>query len=139
MQHGDLAVYVRPRAVIVVEGVLCQVQPIKVKPRFRREQDRGYHISWNEIPLKRCVYLKDQWPETALDFITFVSEEFLETAVDFLNETRIAFDLCHYQPFDRFTAALRFQNDVMRVYDSDPARLDQYGQKGMAVVRGNDF
>jgi len=139
MQHGDLAVFVRPRAVVVVEGVLAQVQPITEKKRFRKERDRGYHISWNEIPLKRCVYLKDNWPETALDFVTFVSEDFLDTVVDFLNETRIPFDICHYQPFDRFTQSLRYQNDVMRVYDSDPTRLDQYGQKGVQVVRGNDF
>ena len=131
MEHGDLAIHIQPRAIVIIEGVLAQVHPIKEQRLLRRERVSGYHISWNEIPLKRCIYLKERWPDTALEFVTFVSEDLLETALDFLNGTRI--------PFEKFCMSLRYQPDVQTVFDSDMERLMQYGQRGVAVVRGDDF
>lgn len=139
MQDGDLASYNRPRTVIVIEGVLAQVTPITEKRRFRADRERGYHINWYDVPLKRCAYMKQHWPETAQDFVTFISEQFLDTALAFLSETHIPFDMAAFIPFNSFTQTLRYQDDVIRVFDSDPDRLDRYGQKGVAVVPGNDF
>jgi hypothetical protein len=139
VERGDLAVNVRPRAVVVIEGVLAQVFPITEKKLMRRERARGYNINWNEIPLKRCIYLKDWWPDTAIDFVTFISEDFLEVAATFLDETRIPFDAIYYRDFGQFCQSLRYQPDIQTVYDSDQDRLDHYGQRGIAVIRGEDF
>lgn len=140
MQHGDLEEWSRPRYVIVIEGVLCDVVPIMSDKRFMRaEKVTGYHINWHEVPLKRAVFMKDKFPDNAMDLITFISPEFLDTAAEFLNEARIPYDTVRYQSMERFTATLRFQSDVTAIYDSDPGRLDQYGQKGIAVQRGMDF
>jgi len=139
VQHGDLAIHIQPRAIVVIEGVLAQVHPIREQKLLRRERVTGYHIAWNEIPLKRCIYLKERWPDTALELVTFVSADLLETCLDFLSDTRIPYDGASYQPFDKFCNSLRYQQDVQTVFDSDMERLQSYGQKGVAVLRGEDF
>lgn len=139
MQDGDLQEWNRPRYVIVIEGVLCDVQPITEKKRLRSEKVTGYHINWHEVPLKRAVFMKERFPGNAMDLLTFIGEEFVDTAAEFLNDARIPYDTVSYQPWERFTSTLRFQHDLLAIYDSDPGRLDQYGQKGTAVQRGMDY
>lgn len=141
MQDGDLELWTRPRYVVVLEGVLCAARPIEQKGRFRKSATRitGYHINWHEVPLKRLVYLKEQWPDTAQDIVTFISQEFLDDAIEFLDAARIQYDNVGYQSFNRFCATLRFQPDIKGIYDSDQGRLNQYGQLGVAVQRGFDF
>lgn len=139
MQHGDLALHIQSRAVIVIEGVLCQVTPIVEKKRFRDEKVTGYHINWHEVPLKRCIYMKEHWPDTAQDFVTFISSDFLDTALEFLDTAHIPYDAAMYATLEHYANLLRYQNDVIKVFDSDFDRLDRFGQKGVAVVRGYDF
>lgn len=139
MQHGDLDEWTRPRYLIVIEGVFCSATPITHKRRFRAEQTTGYHINWYEVPLKRAMFMKDHYPNNAMDLITFISEEFLDDALHFLIEARIPYDSAEYMTMQRFTSTLRFQQELMTIYDSDPGRLDQFGQKGHQVTRGMDF
>ena len=40
------------------------------------------------------------------------------------------YDEIRYTPLDTFTGTLRYKPDIQSVYDSDPARLDRFGQLG---------
>jgi hypothetical protein len=138
MQQGDLEQWTVPRWIVVIEGVLCNVIPIEKKKRFRDPQISGYHINWHDVPLKRMVYLKSKWPEASLEVVTFIPDV-LDTMVEFMDEAQIPYDKASYSRFDQFCSMMRFQNDLQKVYDSDIARLDRYGQYGVAVNRGMDF
>lgn len=139
MQNGDLELWTRPRYVVVIEGVLCHVEPVTRQRRLRRDEITGYNAQWYDVPLKRLLYMKDRWPNTAQDLITFISQEFCDQAADFLEEAGLQYDDIRYRQFRDFTGTLRYKPDIQSVYDSDPARLDQYGQLGHAVVPGEDI
>ena len=139
MQNGDLQLWTRPRYIVVVEGVLCRVDPVVKERRFREDKVTGFNIQWYDVPLKRLLYLKDRWPDTGQDLVTFISQDFADQAASFLDECGMQYDDIRYQSLSNFTTVLRYQRDVQGVYDSDPARLDRYGQLGHAVVAGEDF
>jgi len=139
MERGDLELWTRPRYVVVVEGVLCRADPVLKPRRLRRDEVIGFNIQWYDVPLKRLLYMKDRWPNTAQDLITFVSQEFCDQAADFLDEAGMQYDEISYRTFDSFVTTLRYKPDIQSVYDSDPARLDRYGQLGHAVVPGEDI
>jgi hypothetical protein len=138
MQQGDLQLWTVPRWIVVLEGVLCNVVPITKKRKLREPAIVGYHINWHDTPLKRMVYLKEQWPENSLEIVTFIPD-FIDTALEFLDAAQIPYDKASYSRFDQFCSVMRFQPDLQKVYDSDVARLDRYGQYGVAVNRGMDF
>jgi len=140
MQGGDLEAAVSERLVIIIEGVLCNVTVIEEKRKFRGgSRITGYHINWYETPLKRLVFIKDRFPQFQIEAVTFISLEFLEEASSFLLDALIPIDSAEYVPFDRFAYGLRFQDTLRAIYDSDPARLDRYGQLGVQVQAGKDF
>jgi hypothetical protein len=139
MQDGDLELWNRPRYIVVVEGVLCRVDTVIQSRRLRADKVTGYNASWYDVPIKRLLYLKDRWPDTGQDLVTFVSQDFADQAASFLDEVGLQYDEINYRKFSDFTTTLIFQRDVQAVYDSDPARLDRYGQLGHAVVAGEDF
>lgn len=139
MRQGDLELWNVPRWIVVLEGVLCSVTPIEKKKRLRGSRISGYHINWHDVPLKRLVYLKEHWPDTAMEIVTFISQDFLDQALDFLEQAQIPYDKASYMGFAQFCSLMRFQADLQKVYDSEPARLQRYGQYGVAVQRGFDF
>lgn len=139
MEKGDLALWTRPRYVVVIEGVLCRVEPVVKSRRFRSDVTTGFNVQWYDVPLKRLLYMKDRWPDNAQDLVTFISQEFCDQAADFLDEAQIQYDAIRYREFHQFTSTLRYQPDIQTVYDSDPARLDHFGQLGHGVVPGEDI
>jgi hypothetical protein len=139
MQNGDLELWTRPRYLVVIEGVLCRVEPVTRVRRWRAPAISGYNVQWYDVPLKRLMYMKDRWPETAQNLITFQSQEFCDQAAEFLDEAGLPYDEIQYRGFSSFITTLRYQRDLQAVYDSDPARLDRYGQLGHAVVAGEDL
>ena len=139
MQDGDLAVTVRPRNVVVLEGVLATVIPVVQHRRLREDVVTGYHFHWHEVPMKRCWYNKTKYPDYALDIVTFVSEEATEDAAQFLMSINFPHDTIEYHDFRHWTSYLSYQSDVQVVYDSDQERLDHYGQLGRSVIQGGDF
>lgn len=139
MEHGDLATSVRPRTVVVLEGVLATVTPIERARRMRRSEITGHNIHWYDLALKRCVTNKRRWPDYALDVVTFLDQQVCDDAADFLLRINFPLDHIAFEPFAAFVATLPYQGDVQAVFDSDPQRLDRYGQLGKAVTRGEDF
>ena len=140
MERGDLELWTRPRYVVVIEGVLCRVEPVVRMHRWpRRDEVTGYNASWYDVPLKRLLFMKDRWPGTAQELVTFVSQEFCDQASEFLEDAGLQHDEIRYRPIEAFIATLRYQRDIQSVYDSDPSRLDRYGQLGHAVVPGEDI
>lgn len=139
MEKGDLALWTRPRYVVVIEGVLCHVDPVLSDSRWRRHKVVGHNVQWYDVPIKRLLYMKDRWPNTAQDLVTFIDGPFLEQAVSFLDDVGLQYDSATHEKLDQFSQLLRYKQDVQAVYDSDPTRLDGYGQMGRAVLPGEDF
>jgi len=140
MQNGDLATHFREELIVILEGVLCQVTVNEEpKRRFRRQQPATYHINWHELPLKRMVTIKERWPDYELNVVTFISPRLADEAAEFLDLIDAPYDSISYQGMGSFTGSLRYRPHVRAVYDCDPQRLDNYGQLGRAVVRGEDF
>lgn len=139
MEQGDLALSVRPRCVLIIEGVLCHAIPIERERRWRKPEITGYHIHWYDIPLKRLYWMKERYPTTDFDLVSFISSEFVDEAAVFLNEAMIPFDQIRYQSLGTFLSVIKFQNDLKAVYDSDWDRLVRYGQLGVSVLPGEDW
>ena len=74
-----------------------------------------------------------------MDIVTFISPNLADEAAEFLDEAQIPYSSIRYQGFDSFTNTLRYKTHLRSIYDSDPNRLDHYGQVGIAVVKGEDF
>jgi hypothetical protein len=139
MEKGDLGLWSRPRIVVVIEGVLARVTPITRSRRFRSDEVTGYNAIWHDVPTKRLLYMKDRWPNVGQDLVTFISQDFCDQAAQYLDDIGFQFDEIQFRSLSDFTATLRYRQDIHSVYDSDPARLDRYGQLGHAVVPGEDF
>ena len=141
MEQGDLAVSIRPSYTIVLEGVLAEVIPITRNRRFRGEQTTGYNLHWLDIPLRRLATLKRRFPQIIVDLVTYIDQDVADDAAQFLNGANIPYDSISYMRLPTLIAILPFQDEagLQAVYDSDPDRLDQYGQLGRAVIKGEDW
>jgi hypothetical protein len=141
MEGGDLATSVRPRIVVVLEGVLASISEIEEPSRFlRRPKVTGYNLHWHDAPLKRLVTMKTLYPNTGIDVVTFISQDVADDAADFFNRINLAVsDSVEYHPFLPWSSALRYQTNIGMIVDSDEDRLNSYGQLGRAVTRGMDW
>ena len=139
MENGDLAVSVRPRIVVVLEGVLATVTQLTEHRRLRGDKVTGYNVEWYDTPLKRIAYLRRNWPQTGIDVVTFVADDVCDLAAEFFDRAMIPIDTTEYWRLDEFTSILPFQDDIAQILDSNEDRLDRYGQLGRAVLLGQDF
>jgi hypothetical protein len=141
MQHGDLATWYRPQMVVVMEGVLCDVDPVtETRGRIRKHDVIvGYDLSWHEIPLKRMIYLAHRWEDADIVIVTFTSPAVAERGMDYLDKANVPYRSLEYHNFDEWTGLLKYQPEVVTIYDSDFERVQRYGQKGTIVHRGEDF
>lgn len=141
MQDGDLAEFHQERLIVVLEGVLALVAPEKqAVGRWRRRVETvAYHVLWHEVPLKRLVMINERHPEFDVEILTFHDPTLADQAAEFLDQAGIPYGSVRYQAYATFTQLLRYQRNIRTIYDSDPDRLDDYGQLGTAVVRGQDF
>lgn len=139
MEHGDLAVFVRPHYIIVLEGVLATVDPVIESRRFRSDKTTGYNIHWLDTPLRRLASNKRRFPEVGAEIVTFISDEVADQAAEFLDSVPVDYDSLHYVAFDQFRTLLPYREGLQVVYDSDEGRLNRYGQMGREVTRGEDF
>ena len=99
----------------------------------------GWDLRWYETPLKRMVYISDNYPDLAVEIITFLNEEVANFAAEFLNDVPIPYSEVRYQEWPHFTSALPYQKGITQILDSDSDRLDRYGQLGRAVLLGGDI
>jgi hypothetical protein len=139
MEHGDLAVSVRPHYVIVLEGVLATVEDITSERRFRPDKVVGINVSWHDLALRRFVTLQRQYPDVGAEVITFTRQSVADFVGDYFAQASIPYSSLSYQPFDTWVSLLPFRDGLQAVYDSDPDRLDRYGQIGKQVLKGEDF
>ena len=140
MENGDLSGWAVPRLVAVLEGVLVDVDVATSKGRFGREKVTGVNWTWLDIPLKSLVQMKRRFPDVAVDIVTFLGQESADRAGDFLGRYGIDdFNDVYSAGFDEWCWALSFRPEIVQVYDSDMERLNNYGQRGIAVVKGSPF
>lgn len=125
--------------VVVLEGVLVDIDEVIGKGRFGRTKVQGYNWSWLEVPLKNMVSVKRRFPDTSVDVVTFLSEEAADNAANFFSRYDIAVNDVYYADFKEWCWALSLKPEIVVVYDSDTERLHHYGQRGYAVVKGRPW
>ena len=139
MEQGDLALSVRQHYVVVLEGVLATITDITESRRLRGTRITGHNLHWLDLPMRRLATMRRQFPDVGGEVVTFVDEQVAEEAAIFLDAAAVPVDSVSYQPFDRWVSLLPYQDGLQAVFDSDPERLDRYGQVGRQVIRGQDF
>lgn len=140
MQHGDLETWTGHRIVVILEGVLATVVPIMEKSMWgRRMTVTGYDLQWHDVPLKRMITMHGQF-DVAFDIVTFIHDAgVIDEAADYLTSIPIPYDTIQSAEYRAFCNKLRFRTDIQQIIDSDPERLQNYGQLGRQVLVGGDF
>jgi hypothetical protein len=136
MEHGDLSSWSVPRIVVVLEGVLVDVDDVVTKGRFGRTKVSGRNWSWLDLPLRNMVSMKRRF-EIAVDVVTFMGEEACDNAAQFFGRHGIDVNEVYASDFEEFCWGLNLRPDIEQVYDSDDERLQRYGQRGYSVVKGS--
>jgi hypothetical protein len=141
MERGDLAVSVRQHYVVVLEGVLAMVTDITdERPRWRGgNRVTGHNLHWLDIPMRRLATMRRQYPDVGAEVVTFIDAQVADEAAIFLDAASVPVDSLSYEPFDRWVSLLPYQEGLQAVFDSNPLRLDRYGQIGRQVTMGKDF
>ena len=139
MQHGDLETWTGHRILVILEGVLATVTPIVETHRWRSDKVTGYDLTLHETPLKRIVSTKIRYPDVAFDIVTFEPQEVADMAAEALSDIPIPYDSIEATTYRQFCSRLKFRTDISQIIDSDPRRLDGYGQLGKQVTMGGDF
>jgi hypothetical protein len=140
MQHGDLETWSRTRILLILEGVLATITPITEKTHRWGSSVKtvGYDLEWHDVPLKRMITMAGQF-DVAFDIVTFYDQTVADHAADYLQTIPIPYDTIESANFKQFCSKLRFRVDVSQIIDSDPQRLQHYGQLGRQVLTGGDF
>lgn len=134
MEHGDLTVVSRPTIVVVLEGVLANVE---YTTTGRMRKTTTHQIVWLNTPLKRLATMIRGY-DIDVDVVTFTDQDVADEAAEFFNDIGLHIATVRYQAFDRWAQTLPFMV-VQQVIDSDQERLDHYGQLGRSVNMGEDF
>lgn len=139
MQHGDLETWTSHRIILILEGVLATVTPVIEAHRIRRDEIVGWDLDWHDLPLKRIVAMRQQYPDVAFDIVSFTNQDVIDLAAEYLQAIPIPYDTITLADYRTFCSTLRFHNDINQVIDSDPDRLHNYGQLGRQVMPGGDW
>lgn len=135
MENGDLTLVSRPTIVVVLEGVLATVEATTTGVLRKHT---AYDVTWLPLPLKRLATTLRRF-DVDCDVVTFTSQAVCDDAADFFNDIGLHVSSVRYLPFERWVRTLPYVADVQQVLDSDPERLNRYGQLGRAVIMGEDF
>jgi len=133
VKDGDLDTYAETSVIVVLEGVLAE---LTYSGRLRKRLKPAAEWNWEQLALRRMV----QWHRNNInvDVITFVSDFAADSAAEFLLKYGYDFGSTEYRDFDLFCDALVVRRPT-GVYDSEPQRLNRYGQFGVQVMYGLDF
>jgi hypothetical protein len=133
VKGNDLDTYAEQSVIVVLEGVLAD---LTYAGRVRKRLKPAAEWQWQQLALRRMV----QWQRNniVVDIVTFVSEFAAESAGEFLVDYGYEFGAIGFRQFDLFCDALIVQRPT-GVYDSEPSRLNRYGQFGVGAVKGQDF
>ena len=133
MKDGDLDTFAETSVIVVLEGVLAE---LTYSGRLRKRLRPANDWDWQQLALRRMV----QWHRNNVnvDVVTFVSEFAADLAAEFLVKYGYDFGSIEYRNFDLFCDALIVRRPT-GVYDSEPQRLNRYGQFGVGTVKGTDF
>jgi len=71
--------------------------------------------------------------------VTFISQEVADLAADWFDKYHVEVSTTTYVDFGMFCQSLQWTTEIDRVIDSDPHRLQKYGQRGYATTNGGTF
>jgi len=131
MEGNDLGVRETDQIIVVLEGVLTQ--PVLRKRLILSNQwTPATTWAWNMLGLKQAY----RWTTQGIDVevVTFLGEEVADDASDFLNNADVAVGGVIPYDYNVFCSTLVLKTfRVLGVYDSDPDRINHYGQRGILV------
>ena len=133
MKGNDLDTFAEQNVIVILEGVLAT---FTYSGRVRKKLRPAAEWEWQQIALRRMA----QWHQNnvAVDIVTFESPEAADSAAEFLVQYHYDFGLIEHADFDLFCQSLYVWKPTM-VVDTDPGRLNRYGQFGVGAVKGADF
>ena len=140
MERGDISSWASTRIIVVLEGVLATPKYDESGVlRKKKELADPDHWVWEELPMRYVVDYGRRL-NVAVEVVTFMGEEVAEAAADWMNRYGVEVAECIAVDFDLFCRSLLWRiNEVERVIDSDPNRIQRYGQLGYGTVRGERF
>ena len=133
MKDGDLDTFSEQSVVVILEGVLTD---FAYSGRIRKKLLPADQWEWQQLPLRRMA----QWhrANVTVDIVTFESQFAADEAAEFLNRYRYDFGIIDYANFELFCDSLIVRRPSA-VFDTDPGRLNRYGQFGVGATKGADF
>ncbi len=140
MEKGDISNWASPRIIVVLEGVLCRPVPphkrIFARKATQVEADPGTW-SWETIPVQKVVDYGGRL-NVPVEVVTFMGQAIADAAADWMARYDIEVTSVEAVDFDWFCRSLRWRQGV-RVVDTDPERIQHYGQAGYLTMRGQEF
>lgn len=140
MERGDISSWASKRIIVVLEGVLTS-------PRYeqsgvlRKKQellDPDYWV-WEELPV-RLVVDYGRRLNVAVEVVTFMGQDVADGAAEWFSKYGVEVAEVLAVDFEMFCRSLLWRlTEVERVVDSDPERIQHYGQLGYASLRGERF
>jgi hypothetical protein len=140
MERGDIATWTSRRIIVVLEGVLTTPRYDEVGLlRKKRELVPADEWMWEDLPLRYVVDYSSRL-NVAVEVVTFMGPEVAELAAEWFNRYGVNVAESVSVDFDQFCRSLLWRlNEVERVIDSEPSRLQHYGQLGYSAVKGSSF
>ena len=121
MERGDISSWASKRIIVVLEGVLTapRYEQSGVLRKKQELLDPDYWV-WEELPV-RLVVDYGRRLNVAVEVVTFMGQDVADGAAEW---------------FSKYGVEV---TEVERVIDSDPERIQHYGQLGYASLRGERF
>jgi hypothetical protein len=139
MEDGDLATWEGKRILLVLENTCCQ---IVYHHRIRRHKQPtpmdADDWDWSLITVKTIQ--RYAYNSVPVEIITFVSQEVADLAAEWFQRYDVEVANVTYYDFKTFCRSLTWRrNNIQEVIDTQPDRLEHYGQFGRQILFGAGF
>jgi hypothetical protein len=140
MERGDISSWTTTRIIVVLEGVLATpAYESSGVVRRRRELLDPDEWVWEDLPLRYVVDYARRL-NVAVEIVTFMGQEVADAAADWFSRYGVEIAEVLAVDFAAFCRSLLWRlTDVQRVIDTDPDRIQNYGQLGYVALRGERF
>lgn len=93
---------------------------------------------WHTLAVKSVVDNATRL-NIAVEVVTFMGDEVADQAADFMAKYDMPVASVESAKFDWFCQSLQWRPDVSYVVDTEPERIQRYGQHGYVATRGGSF
>ena len=137
MQDGDLGTWESKRILLVLEDTCCHITWKNRLIRDREPLDPD-HWEWALVTIK--TIMRYAYNSVPVEVITFESEVIAGLAAVWFTRYDVDVASVQYYDFKAFTRSLTWRrNTIQEIIDTEPDRLDGYGQYGRQIMFNGEF